>query len=225
MNAAGDQTGKVRHVDQQVGTDRIGDLAEATEVPVAGVCRGTGDDQLRLRLLGDPSNLVVVEELVLAPHAIRHDLEPLARNVDRRSVRQVAAGGEVEAHEGVAWLEQRQKHRLVHLAAGIGLHVGERRTEQPLGALDGQRLGNIDELAATVVPLARIPLGILVREHGALRLEHGLRNDVLRRDQFDVVPLATKLARDRLGDLGVALGKAGIEEAGRNGISRDVVAQ
>ena len=37
----------------------------------------------------------------------------------------MAAGGEIEAHEGVAGLQQRQKHRLVHLAAGVRLHVGK----------------------------------------------------------------------------------------------------
>ena len=53
-------------------------------------------------LARDPLDLVIVEKLVLAPHAVGHDLEPLARHVDRRAVGQVPAGREVEAHEGVA---------------------------------------------------------------------------------------------------------------------------
>ena len=149
-------------------------------------------------------DLVHVDELVVAAHAIGRDLEPLAGHVDRRAVGEVAAGGEVEAHEGVAGLQQRQEHGLVHLAAGVRLHVGELRAEQLLRALDRQRLGDVDELAAAVVALARIALGVLVGHHRALRLEHGAGDDVLRRDQLDLMPLAAELALDRIGDLGIA---------------------
>jgi hypothetical protein len=47
-------------------------------------------------------------------------------------VGQVPAGREVEAHEGVARLEQRQEHGLVRLRAGVRLHVGEAAAEQRL---------------------------------------------------------------------------------------------
>ena len=157
-----------------------------------------------------------VEQLVVAPDAVGHDLEPFAGHVDRRAVRQMPAGGEVEAHEGVAGLEQRQEHRLVHLAAGIRLHVGELCAEQLLRPLDRQRLGDVDELAAAVVALARIALGVFVGHHRALRLEHGARHDVFRGDQLDLVALAAELVGDRIGDLGVRFGeRRGKEAAGR----------
>jgi hypothetical protein len=73
----------------------------------------------------------------------------------------MAAGGEVEAHKGVAGLQQRQKHRLVHLAAGVRLHVGKLRAEQFLGALDRQRLGDVDPFAAAIVARARIAFRVL----------------------------------------------------------------
>jgi class 3 adenylate cyclase len=85
----------------------------------------------------------------------------------------MAAGGEVEAHEGVARLQQRQEHRLVGLRAGIGLHIGEAAAEQLAGALDGELLGDVDELAAAIVAAAGIALGIFVGHHRALRLQHG----------------------------------------------------
>ena len=43
----------------------------------------------------------------------------------------MAAGREIEAHERIARLQQRQKHRLIGLAAGIRLHIGETAVEQP----------------------------------------------------------------------------------------------
>ena len=75
-------------------------------------------------------DLVHVDALVVRRHAVGHHLEPLARHVDGRAVGEMAAGGEIEAHEGVAGLHQRQEHRLVGLGAGIRLHVGELAAEQ-----------------------------------------------------------------------------------------------
>ena len=63
-------------------------------------------------------------------------------------------------------------------------------------------------LAAAVIAPARIALGIFVGEHRALRLEHGARDDVLRRDQLDLVLLALQLAgRSRAASSGSALGE------------------
>jgi hypothetical protein len=68
-----------------------------------------------------------------------------------------------------------------------------------LHALDRQRLGDVDELAAAVVALARVAFGVLVGEHAALRLEHARAGVVLRGDQLDVVLLAAALVGDGLG--------------------------
>ena len=197
MHAAGDEAGEVRHVDHEIGADAVGDLAEALEVPEARIGRAAGDDQLRLHLLHAPRDLIHVDQLVVLAHGVVLGLEPLAGDVDRRAVRQVTAGGEIEAHEGVAGLQQRQEHRLVHLAAGVRLHVGEVAAEQLLRALDRQRLGDVDELAAAVVAVARIAFGVLVGHHRALRFQHGAADDVFRRDQLDLVLLAAELIADR----------------------------
>ena len=165
-----------------------------------------------LCLFGHAGDFVHVEQIVAFAHAVGDDLEPLAGHVDRRAVRQVTARIEVEAHEGVARLQQRQEHRLVHLAAGVRLDVGEIDAEQLLGALDGELFGDIDELAAAVVALARIALGVFVGHDRALRLEHGAGDDVLGGDQLDLVLLATEFLVDRVGDLRIGVGKRAIEE-------------
>ena len=54
------------------------------------------------------------------------------------------ASGQIEPHEHVARLHQRQERRLVRLAAGIGLHIGEAAGKQPAGALDRQGFRDID---------------------------------------------------------------------------------
>ena len=120
---------------------------------------------------------------------------------------EMAAGGEIEPHEGVAGLQQRQKHRLVHLAAGIRLHVGECGAEQFLGALDRQRFHHVDPFAAAVIAVARIAFGIFVGQHRALRFQHRAADDVFRRDQFDLVALPAEFAADRRGDVRIGLGE------------------
>jgi len=65
---------------------------------------------------------------------------------------------------------------------------------------------DVHELAATVVALARIAFRVLVGQHAALGLEHARAGVVFRRDQLDVVLLATALVGDGLGKLGVEAG-------------------
>ena len=122
-------------------------------------------------------DLVHVDALVVAPHAVGHRLEPFARHVDWRAVAEMAAGGEIEPHEGVAGRHQREEHFRIGRGAGMRLHIGKFAAEQLCYPLDGQVLGDIDELAAAVIALARQAFGIFVGEHGALRFQNGARND------------------------------------------------
>src|SRR2546430_9296823 len=79
--------------------------------------------------------------------------------------------------------------------------------EQSLGAIDGELLDLIDDLAAAVVTLPRQALGVLVGERGAHRLEHGDRDEVLARDQLEAVLLPFHLAANQLEDGRVRLGE------------------
>ena len=92
------------------------------------------------------------------------------------------------------------------------LHVGEGAAEQLGHALDRQLLDHVDELAAAVVALARQPFGILVGQHRALRLEHRAADDVLRRDQLDLVALAAQFAADGVGNFRIAFAERGGEK-------------
>ena len=104
MQAGGDKAGEMRHIDHEVGADAVGDLAERLEVPNARIAGAARDDDLRLMLLGERLDLLHVDAVVVLAHRVGHRLEPLARQVHGRAVRQMAAGGEIEAHEGVARL-------------------------------------------------------------------------------------------------------------------------
>ncbi len=73
-----------------------------------------------------------------------------------------------EAHDRVARLQQRVVDGRVRLRARVRLHVGVLGAEQRLGAVDRELLDHVDVLAAAVVALARVALGVLVRQHAAL---------------------------------------------------------
>lgn len=78
--------------------------------------------------------------------------------------------------------------------------------------VDRQLLGDIHELAAAIVALAGITLGIFVGHDRALRLENGARHDVFRGDQLDLVALAAKLRADRAEDFRIGVRKRCREE-------------
>ena len=162
--------------------------------------------------LGQRPHLVEVDPLILPAHAVADRLEPLARDVRRRAMGQMAAGGERHAQNGVAGPQQREEHREVRRRAAVRLHVDVGAAEQPLRPVDRELLGDIHEFAAAIVAAPRIALGVLVGEHAALGFEHGGADEVLRRDQLDLALLAPDLAPDRGGDLGIELAEPAVEE-------------
>src|SRR5690349_1131733 len=109
-------------------------------------------------LAGKLFDLVEIDAPIIAAHAVSNRVEPLPGQVRPRTVGQMAAGGKRHAEDRVAWVEQRDKDRLVGLRPGVRLYVGKTAIEQPLGPFDRQALDDIDELAAAIVAAARIAL-------------------------------------------------------------------
>ena len=99
-------------------------------------------------------------------------------------------------------------HRHVRLRARMRLDVRVLGLEECLGPVDRQLLDLVDDLAAAVVPLARVSLGVLVRRHRADRLEDRRPREVLRRDQLDLAALPLELVAEERRDVRIDLGKA-----------------
>ena len=136
-----------------------------------------------------------------------HDRVELPGEVQRVAVRQVPAVREVHAEDGVARLQHDRYTRHVGLRAGVRLHVRVLGPEQRLRPLDGQRLGDVDELAAAVVALARISLRVLVGHHRARGVHDGHTREVLGGDQLEAEVLPRGFVGDRVGDVWVDLGQ------------------
>jgi len=202
VQAGGDQAGDVRHVDEEQCADLVRDGTETGEVEMAGVGREAGDDHLRLAFDRLRLERVVVDHAVVG-HAVLRRVVELAGEVDLGAVGQVAAMGQAHAEDGVTRLQQGQIHRSVGLRAGVRLHVGPVGAEELLDAVDGELLHHVHMLAATVVALSGIALGVLVGEHRALGLHHARAGVVLGGDELDVVFLALALGLDGGPEFGV----------------------
>src|ERR1700730_13918958 len=156
MHAARDKAREMRHVDEKISANRIRDRPEPRKIPIPGIAGAAGDDEFRLMLLGKPRDRVHVDSMILPAHAIRNRLKPFSGEIYWRPMGQMAARGQVEPHKSIARLQEREKHRLVRLTAGIWLHIREFAAEQPGDTLDRQGLGHVNELAAAVIAPAGI---------------------------------------------------------------------
>ena len=121
----------------------------------------------------------------------------------------MAAVRELEREDRVARLQRGHVDGHVRLGACVRLDVRVLGSEERLRAVDRGLLDLVDDVAAAVVALARVALGVLVRRHRADGLEHARPREVLGRDQLDLAPLALELAAEELRDLGVDLREPG----------------
>lgn len=146
-------------------------------------------------LLRQVPHLVIVD-IALIVDAVGHDMVVLSGKVHGGAVGQMPAVGQIHAQHGVPVLAQGLIDGVVGIGAAMGLHVGMVGPEQPAGPVAGQVFHHVHALAAAVVPLAGVALGILVGEHRARCGQHRLADKVLRRDQLDIAPLAVILGPD-----------------------------
>src|SRR5688572_1145205 len=121
----------------------------------------------------------------------------------------MSARVELHREDRVARLERGEVHPHVRLRARMRLDVRVLGGEERLGAVDRDRLDLVDDLAAAVVALARVSLGVLVRRHRPDRFEHARPGEVLRGDQLDLTALTLELRGEQLRDLRIDLCEAG----------------
>ena len=116
---------------------------------------------------------------------------------------EMSAVGQIEAEHDVARLQGREVDGRVGLGAGVRLHVDVIGAEDLLGAVSGQVFGHVDELAAAVVAMAGIALGVFIGKHAAHRLHHRGAGVVFRGDHFQAVALPFDFAGDGGPNFGV----------------------
>ncbi len=183
-----DQAGEVGHVAHQDRANLIGDRAHGDVVPIASIGRAAADDELGAESLGGLAELDIVNEAGGGVDLVRERLEVDGGGGDLlgggvEAVGEVTARGEIETHDAVVGLEETSVDLEVGGRSGVGLDVhtplGGIQTKGLERARNAEVLNHVDVLVATIVTLAGVALGVLVREAGAKSLSDGTRSEVL----------------------------------------------
>lgn len=178
----GNETRDVSHVDNEVGADKVSNLAHALIVDQAAVGRGTGDQDLGAEKNNVLLELVIVDDAGLEIDAVGHGLEVGRDSGDLAlrslvAVAQVTTVGEVKTHEAAVDRHDGLIDLEVGRASGQALNV-----DTPLLGVDveglesttlAEELNLIDMLVAAVVAGTGVTLGVLVGHGGAQSIEDG----------------------------------------------------
>ena len=116
---------------------------------------------------------------------------------------QVAALGQIHAHDGIAYVEQGKVDGQVGLGAGMGLYVGIPGPEQLAGPADSDVLHLVHILAAAVIAVSGVAFGVLVGQHTAHGGHNGGGDNVLAGDQLNVLALTAQFPLHGSAQFGV----------------------
>jgi hypothetical protein len=213
---SGDKTRDVSHIDNEVSTDGVGDLAHALVVDETAVGGGTGNQNLGAVEDGVLLEGVVVNDTGVKVDTVGHGLEVSGDSRDLLggglvTVAKMATVGEVKAHQTTV----RRHDSLVDLEVG-GRSRKALDVDTPLlrveveglkGTTLAEKLDLVDVLVATIVTSTGVTLRVLVGHGGTKSIKDGTGGDVLGGDEDDGLALALDLILHDGGDLGV-----GVEE-------------
>ena len=126
---AGDQPDEVGCVHHQDRSDLVRDGAERGKVDESGVGGRPADDHRGPVLEGQFPDLVVVDHLGVLAHPVGDDVEPLAGEVNRRTVREVPTVRQAHRQDGVPGHGERPVGGDVGAGTAMRLQVGVLGTE------------------------------------------------------------------------------------------------
>src|SRR5436190_3503472 len=106
----------------------------------------------------------------------------------------------IHAQDLIAVLNRREIDRHISLRTAVWLHVGVVCTKQLFRTVDRSLLDYVSPFTPAVVTFTRIAFCILVCEHRASSLEHGLAHEILRGNEFEAIGLPRYLVVDGAGD-------------------------
>ncbi len=212
VNPGGDKSGDVGNVGEEESTDGAGNLTHAGKVDCTGVGGGTNGDHFRFFSDGGGGNLVVVDPTRFGIDAVIDNLIQFSAEIHRVTVGEVTPVGEIHGENPVAWLEGCEVDSSIGLTAGMGLNIGMVGPEEFLCPFDGEHLGLVDGVTASIIPFGGIAFGIFVREDRSSNLHHGGVGEIFGGNQLEVALLPGEFLAHDGGDLGVADGDGiGIE--------------
>lgn len=105
VDAGGDESGVVGHIDHEECVDGAGDFGEAGVVNFAWVCTGSGDDHAWFVLLCELADLIEVDPVVCLADAVVDGFVEFSAEVEVHAVGEVSTVSEVHGEDGAAGFE------------------------------------------------------------------------------------------------------------------------
>src|SRR5699024_5907892 len=87
------QSGKVSHIDKEVGANFVSNFPEASKVELTRVGSPTGDNHFSLVFASYPRDFIHVAFVGLLVNRVRHDIVETSREIEFHTVGQMAAVG------------------------------------------------------------------------------------------------------------------------------------
>ena len=193
MLAARDQARDVCHVDHQQRAAAVRDVGEDLKIDRPGIGRRACHKELRMVAAHQILDLIVVDAAGLGVYTVADGVVELAGLVHGGTVGEVAAAGEIHAHQRIPGLQKGGIGRQIGLRPGVRLHIGVLRPEKLPRPVDGQTLYFVHILTAAIIPPAGIALGVFIGQAATYGGHHRRRGDVLRGDKLDIFLLAAVL--------------------------------
>lgn len=190
------------HINDQVSTDKVSDLAHALVVDQTAVGRSTSDKNLWSVHEGIGLKSVVVDDTSLKVDTVWESLEVGrdSRNLSLRclvAVGQVTAVRKIEAHESVVGSHDslvdlkvcwRTRQALNIDAPFFRINIECLESTSLAGQFDG-----INVLVSTIVSGAWVSLGVLVGHWRSKGIEHGAGGNIFGGDEDDGLALTLDL--------------------------------
>src|SRR5262245_2229175 len=123
MKSGSNQTGNMGNVGSHQCFDGAADCSYTLEVYDARVGACAADDHLRLMFVRQFFERVIIYRLSLFIDSIGCDVEVLAGEVERVTMREVSPVREIHAENSISRLKSRHKDAHIGLSAGMGLNI------------------------------------------------------------------------------------------------------
>ena len=184
-------------VDHEICADFVCDCSELVKLDCTCIRGRACDDEFGFVFESHFADVVVIYSARFGVYAVGHELEEFAAEVDGRTMSEVSAVGKGHTEHGVTGLQNCVVNGKVCIGTAVRLNVGIFDAEEFFCAFDGEFFRAVDELAAAVITFAGITFRVLVSVETACRSHNSGRNDVLARDELEVVLLTAEFFHHR----------------------------
>ncbi len=157
------ESGDMRHICHRDSTNFFRDLDELRIIELSRIRRESREDDLRLRLVCDSTEVFIVDLTCFWVFHLISDKVKNLRNIRHRMpVSEVSAMREIHPEDGITWLTESEICSDIGWCTRMSLDICIFRIKESTGSLDTKFFYLISKLLATVVATMWISLGVFI---------------------------------------------------------------